>query len=81
MQVFTVRRKWPDREWTSRMIALTSDFHVFASRITTRFPAVLFSSGHNAKARYVCAHSFPWIRHYGHLLIRHYFCPSLSPLT
>jgi hypothetical protein len=37
------------------MIALTRDFHVFASRVTTRFSAVFFSISHIAKAWYVRA--------------------------
>jgi hypothetical protein len=33
----------PKCEWTRRMVALTCDFHVFTSRVTTCLSAVLFS--------------------------------------
>jgi hypothetical protein len=35
------------------MIALTRDFHIFASRLTADFSAVFFSIRHTAQARYV----------------------------
>jgi hypothetical protein len=46
------------------MVALTRDFDVLASRVTTRISAVLFSIGYITKA---------WnVRAFFHLLIRHY---------
>jgi hypothetical protein len=50
-----LRRELAKCEWTRRMVALTRDFHVFASRVTTRFSAVFFSISHIAKAWYVRA--------------------------
>ena len=51
------------------MVALTRDFHVFASGVTTRISAVLFSIAYIAKA---------WdVRALFRLLIRHHnFVPS-----
>jgi hypothetical protein len=45
------------------MVALTRDFHVFASRVTTRVSAVLFSIWYIAQAWYVRALSRLLIRH------------------
>jgi hypothetical protein len=39
----TSRRELPKCEWTRRMVALTRDFYVFASRVTTSFSAIFFS--------------------------------------
>ena len=65
---------------SGQAIALTRDFHVFASRVSTRCSAVLVSIRHNAQAWYVCAHSFFWIRRYTCLLIRHHFFLLRSPV-
>jgi hypothetical protein len=53
------------------MIALTRDFHVVATRITTRFSAVFFSARHIAKAWYVRALFRLLIRHYNFVLSSH----------
>lgn len=45
------------------MIALTRDFHVFASRVTTGFSAVFLSISYIAQARYVRALSYLFVRH------------------
>jgi hypothetical protein len=45
------------------MIALTGDFYVFASRVTTRFSTVFFSISHIAKTWYVRALFCLLIRH------------------
>jgi hypothetical protein len=37
------------------MVALTRDFHIVSTGITAGFPAVFFSSGYVAQARYVRA--------------------------
>jgi len=47
------------------MIALTRDFHVFTSRVTTDFSAVFFSVRYVAQARYVRAFLALLIRHFG----------------
>src|SRR5579864_2975720 len=49
-----------------RMVALTRDFHVFTSCVTTRLSAVLFSVWHIAKAWYVRA------------LLSHLICHAIS---
>ena len=46
------------------MVALTRDFHVFASRVTARLSAVFFSITHIAKAWYVRALLRLTIRHF-----------------
>ena len=50
------------------MIALTRDFYVFASRVTTGFSAVFFSIPNIAPARYVCALLAFLICHFGFFL-------------
>ena len=50
------------------MIALTRDFHVFTSRVTTGFSAVFFSVRYVAQARYVRALLALLIRHFGSVL-------------
>ena len=45
------------------MIALTRDFYVFASRVTTRFSTVFVSISHIAKTWYVRALFCLLIRH------------------
>jgi hypothetical protein len=50
------------------MVALTRDLHVFASGVTTRISAVLFSIWYIAKAWYVRAFSCLLIRHYNSVL-------------
>src|SRR5258708_2412735 len=59
----TSRREVPKYEWTQRMVALTRDFHVFASCIAARLSAVFFSIRHIAKAWYVRALLRLTIRH------------------
>jgi hypothetical protein len=63
------------------MVALTRDFHVFASRVTTGFSAVLLSIRHIAQARYVCALLGLLIRHFGSVLSGFFFDPAALPLT
>jgi hypothetical protein len=55
------------------MIALTRDFHVVATRVTTRFSAVFFSARHTAKAWYVRAlvRLLILVRHYNFVLSSH----------
>jgi hypothetical protein len=60
----TARHRLPKRERTRQMVALTRDLHVFASGVTTRISAVLFSIWYIAKAWYVRAFSCLLIRHY-----------------
>lgn len=55
------------------MIALTRDFHVFASGVTTGFTAVLLAIRYIAQARYVCALLGFLICHYDSILIRFMF--------
>jgi hypothetical protein len=50
------------------MVALTRDFDVFASRVTTGFSAVLFSIRYIAQARYMRALCGLLIRHYDSVL-------------
>ncbi len=50
------------------MVALTGDFHVFTSRVTTCFSAVLFSIRYIAEAWDVRALSCILIRHYDSIL-------------
>jgi len=64
----TFRRELPKRKRTHRMIALTRDFYVFASRVTTGFSAVFFSIPNIAQARYVCALLAFLICHFGFFL-------------
>ena len=66
----TARHGLPERQRTRRMVALTRDLHVFASGVTTRISAVLFSIWYVAKTWYV--------RTFSCLLIRHYNCVSSS---
>jgi hypothetical protein len=69
----TLRCELPKRERTRQMIALARDFHVFASRVTTRFSAVLLSIRHIAQARYVRALLGLLICHFGFVLSG-FFC-------
>ena len=62
------------------MVALTRDFHVFASRVTTGFSAVFFSIRHIAQARYVRAFLGPLIRHFGSVPSGFFFDPSTAIL-
>jgi hypothetical protein len=55
------------------MIALTRDFHIFASGVTTGFSAVFFSIRYNAQARQVRAHLGLLIRHYDFRPFQVYF--------
>jgi hypothetical protein len=45
------------------MVALTGDFHIFASGVTTDFSAIFFPIRHMAQARYVRAFLGLSIRH------------------
>jgi hypothetical protein len=55
------------------MIALARDFHVFPSRVTTGFSAVLLSICHIAQARYVRALLGVLTRHLGSVLSGFFF--------
>src|ERR1700688_1582990 len=59
----TYGRERTKREWTRRMVALTGDFHIVASCVTTSFSAVFFSISHFAKTWYVRAYFRILIRH------------------
>lgn len=52
------------------MVALTRNFHVFASCVTTGFSAVFLSISYFAQAWYVRALSHLFVRHYDPLLIQ-----------
>jgi hypothetical protein len=52
------------------MIALTRDFHVFTSGVTTGFSAVFFSVRYVAQARYVRTLLALVVRHFGSVLSR-----------
>jgi hypothetical protein len=60
--------KLPNRERTCQMVALTRDFDVFASRVTTRISAVLFPIAYIAKAWDVRALFRLLIRHHNSVL-------------
>src|ERR1700686_1532896 len=62
------RHKLPNRERTCRMVALTRDLDVVASRVAARVSAVLFFAWYIAQTRYVCALSNLLIRHYDFVL-------------
>ncbi len=53
------------------MVAATCDFHIFASRVTTRLPAIRFSVWYIAEAWDVRALSRLLIRHYNSVLSGH----------
>jgi hypothetical protein len=76
----TTNHELPKRERTCEMVALTRDFHVFASRVTTGFSAVFFSIRHIAQARYVRALLGLLIRHFGSSLPGFFFDPSTAIL-
>jgi hypothetical protein len=63
----------PKRERACHVVALTGDFHVFASCVTTRFSAIFFSIRYIAQARYVCARLGLSVRHYDSVLFRSIF--------
>jgi hypothetical protein len=46
------------------MVALTRDLDVFATRVTTRVPAVFFSDGYITQARYMGTLRCLLIRHF-----------------
>src|ERR1700720_977325 len=73
------RYKLPNRERTSRMVALTRDFHVVASCVAARVSAVLFPRWHIAQTRYVCALSSLFVCHYDFVLSK--FHPSSRTTT
>jgi hypothetical protein len=74
----TARREVPKCEWTRRMVALTRDFEVFASRVTTGFSAVFFSIRYIAQARYVRALFSLLIHHYDSVLSISTDCMQIS---
>jgi hypothetical protein len=55
------------------MVALTRDFHVFASCVATGFSTVFFSIRHIAQARYVRALLGLLTRHLGSVLSGFFF--------
>ena len=57
------------------MVALTHDFYVFASRVTTSFSAIFFSIWYIAQTRYVRALLGLLIRHFGSVLPGHFSDP------
>jgi hypothetical protein len=59
----TSSRELPKGEGTCPMVALTRDFHVFASRVTADFSAVFFSIWYITQTWYVRAFVGPLIRH------------------
>ena|ERR1700746_3292903 len=59
----TSSRKLPQRERTCQMVALTRDFHVFASRVTADFSAVFFSIWYITQTWHMRAFVHPLIRH------------------
>jgi hypothetical protein len=73
----TLRCELPKRERTRQMIALARDFHIFPSRVTTGFSAVLLSIRHIAQARYVRALLGLLIRHFGSVLSSFFFDPAI----
>jgi hypothetical protein len=66
----TSRRGLSKCEGTWRMIALTRDFHIVASRVPTRLSAVFVSIRYIAEAWYVGALSGLLSRHYNFVLFR-----------
>ena len=64
------RRELPNRERACPMIALTRNFHVFASCVTTGFTAIFFPIQHITQARYVCALPGRSIRHHDPVLFK-----------
>jgi hypothetical protein len=64
----TSSRELPNCQWARRMVALTRDFHVFTSRVTTSFSAVFVSVGYIAKTWYVRALFGPLISHFEFIL-------------
>jgi hypothetical protein len=65
----TSTRELPIWRRAAQMIALTCDFRVFASRVTTGFSAKFFPIRYIAQARYVCALLGILIRHYDSVLL------------
>ena len=63
------------------MIALTSDFHIVAARITARFSALFFSVCYIAQARDVRALFHLFICHYDSFLSRYLLSDSIATLT
>jgi hypothetical protein len=63
------------------MVALTRDFHVFASRVAARFSAVFFSNWYIAQARYVRALSHLFIYHLRFLPFRFFDDDSIATLN
>jgi hypothetical protein len=60
----TSSRAPPNRERICQMVALTRDFHVFASRVTADFSAVFLSICYVTETWYVRALVHPLIRHF-----------------
>jgi hypothetical protein len=73
------RHKRPNRERTARMVAVTCDFHVVASRVAARVSAVLSSPRYIAQTRYVCTLSSLLIRHYDFVLSNSAYFLGLLP--
>jgi len=67
------RLELPNRERAWQMVALTRDFHVLASGVTTGFSAIFFAIRYIAQARYVCALLGPLSCHYDSYLFRFIF--------
>ena len=63
------------------MVALTRDFHVFASRVTTGISAVLFSIAYIAKAWDVRALFRLFIRHCNSVLSATHFSDRYNTTT
>jgi hypothetical protein len=64
----TSMRELPKYERAWQMIALTGDFYVFVSRVTTGFSAIFFTVGYIAQTGYVCALLSFLTRHYDSVL-------------
>ena len=63
------------------MVALSCDFHIFTSRVTTRFSAVFLSSRYIAKAWKVRALFRLLIRHYSSALSATHFSDRYNTTT
>ena len=73
-------RELPKHERACPMVALTRDFHVFASRVTTGFSAVFFSIWCTTQARYVRALLGLLTRHYDSVLSGHFSDPCRTAI-
>lgn len=59
----TLAQKLTGRKWTWRMVALTSDFDVFAARVAARLTAVFLPVCHIAETWDMRTLFRSWIRH------------------